>query len=276
MRADGFGLLIDSGLGPRQIATRLATAGAAWSDVQAVILTHTHADHWRERTMAHLLRHRIPLYCHAAHLDTFWACCPAVVELHRARLVRTYEADRVVRFPSGLRCRPFAVRHDSEATCGFRFERPADLFGQAWSLAYASDLGCWDDALVSMLSDVDVLGLEFNHDERMQRNSGRPPALIARVMGDEGHLSNEQAADLLREVIRHSLPGRLRHVVQLHLSRQCNRPDLARAAAETALDAASHPVTLHTAQQDRAILVADTALARDDALSPSGVPYGLS
>jgi hypothetical protein len=61
-------------------------------------------------------------------------------------------------------------------------------------------------------------------------------------------LSNDQGAALVAEVVRRSAGGRLRHVVQLHLSRQCNRPELARAAAEPV--AAGADFTIHTAAQD--------------------------
>jgi hypothetical protein len=136
-------------------------------------------------------------------------------------------------------------------TCGFRFHGPADWFGEPAELAYAADLGCWHPELARTLGGSDVLALEFNHDVQMEKNSGRSPHLIARVLGDDGHLSNEQAADLLRESLRHSPDGRLQHVVLLHLSRHCNRPTLAQEAARRALvDTHSH-VLIHTAHQDR-------------------------
>ena len=55
------------------------------------------------------------------------------------------------------------------------------------------------------LADVDILALEFNHDVFLEKSSGRSPALIFRVLGDRGHLSNVQAAELLREVGRRSI-----------------------------------------------------------------------
>src|SRR5437764_4806665 len=67
VECDGFGLLIDAGLGPRQLATRLTAAGASWSSVHALLLTHTHSDHWNDNTIGHLMRRRIPLYCHPGH-----------------------------------------------------------------------------------------------------------------------------------------------------------------------------------------------------------------
>ena len=52
VQSDGFGFLIDFGIGPRFIASRLAAVGATWRDVHAVFLTHTHTDHWKELTLA--------------------------------------------------------------------------------------------------------------------------------------------------------------------------------------------------------------------------------
>ena len=109
----------------------------------------------------------------------------------------------------------------------------ADLFARPCALAYAADLGSWQDDVARRLADVDLLALEFNHDVYLQRSSGRSPRLIARCLGDHGHLSNVQAAALVRHVLTLSEPGRLRHVVQLHLSRDCNRPGAGRAGAAT-------------------------------------------
>jgi phosphoribosyl 1,2-cyclic phosphodiesterase len=246
----GFGVLIDLGLGPRQLAVRLDAVGLSWASVQAVLLTHTHSDHWKDASLRHLLRRRIPLYCHPGHhtvLRTYSATFPA---LESAGLVHSFAADTSWSLTPSLLCRPLSVRHDGGATFGFRFESSPNLFGRTEALAYAADLGCWDDSLVSHLADVDLLAVEFNHDVGMQYSSGRTPRLIARVLGDDGHLSNAQAADLLRAVLERSEAGRLRHLVQLHLSRDCNRPNLAREAARQVLEALQCSAELHTADQD--------------------------
>src|SRR5262245_66357528 len=67
LQGDGFGVLIDAGLGPRRLSERLDEAGAGWRRVHAVILTHVHGDHWKERTLVHMQRQGIPLYCHVQH-----------------------------------------------------------------------------------------------------------------------------------------------------------------------------------------------------------------
>ena len=63
-----------------------------------------------------------------------------------------------------------------------------------------ADTGCWTGAAADALTDVDLLAVEFNHDVEMQRRSGRPWHLIARNLGDRGHLSNDQGAALVAEV----------------------------------------------------------------------------
>jgi phosphoribosyl 1,2-cyclic phosphodiesterase len=237
LEADGFGLLIDAGLGPRRIERALAEAGISWNEIGAVLLTHTHGDHCRHATLKHLARRQIPLYCHVRHQAALHGWTTAIATLEDVDLVRNYELNQPTQL-GPIEVRPFAVPHDDTLTCGFRFE------GAGWSLGYAADLGSWTREIVAQLLDVEVLALEFNHDVAMQKASGRTPWLIARNLGARGHLSNVQAAALLQAVLRQSARGRLRHLVQLHLSEQCNTPDLARTAAEQAAGALT---AIHTA-----------------------------
>jgi phosphoribosyl 1,2-cyclic phosphodiesterase len=251
VEADGFGVLLDAGIGPRTLAQRLTLIGASWRQVQAMVLTHTHTDHWQEATFRHFVRRRIPVYCHTDHQAELTDLSQAFASVAAAGLVRLYEPGEILLLAPGLQCQPLPIRHDSGSTFGFRFEGSPDLFGQARALAYLADLGCWDDELIQSVLNVDLLALEFNHDVEMERTSGRPLQLIARVLGDEGHLSNAQAAQFVREVLRRSTPERLRHLVQLHLSRECNRPRLAAAVARAVLGEAGCNGKVFTAKQDR-------------------------
>jgi phosphoribosyl 1,2-cyclic phosphodiesterase len=229
-------------------ASRMTAAGLSWGDVHAVLLTHTHADHWNDRTLAHLQRRRIPLYCHPGHQEYLTSYGEAFAKLQGDQLVCAYGEAEWEMTPT-MRCQPLRLRHDGGVTFGFRFHGRASAAEPAWSMGYVADLGSWTPELAQALTDVDLLALEFNHDVEMEYASGRSPRLIARVLGAEGHLSNEQAAALLREVLRRSTPGRLRHVVQLHLSRDCNHRTLAVQAAEAVLNGRGGDVQLHTASQ---------------------------
>src|ERR1700751_5964785 len=81
LEADGFGVLIDAGLGPRQLSERLAAVGAGWRRVHSVLLTHTHTDHWNERTLEPLRKHRIPFHCHPGHHAGLGASSPSFAAL---------------------------------------------------------------------------------------------------------------------------------------------------------------------------------------------------
>jgi phosphoribosyl 1,2-cyclic phosphodiesterase len=249
IQSHGFGVLLDAGLGPRQLGDRLRAAGHSWASVHAMLLTHTHSDHWNDRTLAWLLRHQLTLYCHPGHHAVLKRYSTAFPRLEAAGLVRPFSPGEVLSLAPGLRCRPLPIRHDSGATFGFRLEGSPDLFGRSPAIGYVADLGTWDDELASDLADVDLLAVEFNHDVALEHASHRPAALIARVLGDEGHLSNDQAAALVRTILERSTAGRLRYLVQLHLSEECNKATLARSAARQVLAQLSHTTRLHTAKQ---------------------------
>ena len=249
VQVDGFGVLLDVGLGSKELEARLRAAGHSPSCVRAALLTHTHTDHWNDRSLGWLARRQLPLYCHPDHHAVLMRSSPAFGRMCKAGLVHSFRENEALFLAPNLRCLPLPVRHDSGATFGFRLDGPADLFGRAAAMGYAADLGTWTEELAERLGDVDLLAMEFNHDIALERQSQRPAALIARVLGDEGHLSNDQAAALLRAVLQRSTPGRLRHVVQLHLSQDCNRPALARQAARAVLKELGHQTRIHTAEQ---------------------------
>jgi phosphoribosyl 1,2-cyclic phosphodiesterase len=248
--ADGLRVLIDCGLGPRQLAARMRTVGLSWPDISAVVLTHTHGDHWRDTTFKHLHKYRIPFFCHSYHARSLKRDALGFQGLSDGGLVRSYDEGSAIEFSSEFVCWPIPISHDGGPTFGFRFVvRSAHGSGPV-SVAYLADLGCWTPELVKLVADVDLLALEFNHDVEMELSSGRSPHLVERVLSKNGHLSNEQAAQFVREVLAISRPGRLRHLVQLHLSRDCNHPDLAAASLRAILAEVAHEIALVTADQD--------------------------
>jgi phosphoribosyl 1,2-cyclic phosphodiesterase len=249
LSANGFGLLIDCGIGPRSLSDRLAAAGAKWPNVSAVLLTHLHGDHWKGLTLLHLLRLRIPLIVHPAHVAQLHDHAPEFPALAKANLVRTFHDGEPFALADGLRCLPVRVPHDSDPTFAFRFDGTAPD-GLGWSVGHASDLGHVPKSLAAAFRSVDVLAVEYNHDVEMQRRSRRTQQLIARVLGTHGHLSNRQAADFTQDLLLNRTTP-LQALFQLHLSRECNTPELAHATASEVLSDLSPRTVLVTAGQDR-------------------------
>jgi phosphoribosyl 1,2-cyclic phosphodiesterase len=250
VQAGPAGLLIDLGLGPRELAMRLEGVGSSLARIGTAVLTHTHGDHVQSSTLRMLALRKIPLYCHEGHREALREK-PGFRALEASGLVRDYD-DRPFLAPTGLRIEAVELSHDGGPTFGFRVEGRAGRGSRAASVGYLADTGCWSEAIADAMADVDALGVEFNHDETLQLNSGRSPFLIRRNLGDRGHLSNAQAAGLVSAVLGRSGPGTVRDVVLLHLSDQCNRPKLAIESARRAVREAGRRVAIHAARQTAA------------------------
>lgn len=266
VECDGERWLIDLGLEPKELDARLAAVDAEWSQIRGVLVTHRHSDHWTPKSLSRCWTSRVPVYCHRDHAAMFRTSCPDFADLERERLFRPFVGERSIAISENWTCRPFRVRHDGGATFGFRFESSQTAF------AYAADLGCWDRGLLERLVDVELLALEFNHDADLLRQSPRPPWLVHRILGDEGHLSNAQACELIGEVLKQSKTNRLRQLVLLHISRECNSSELASATARAALDQFGSEANVFAAEQQRPSpwFVIDESLA-DDQVAPSAL-----
>ncbi len=247
VRAGHAGLLIDFGLAPRALAARLEGVGSDLGHVDSAVLTHTHGDHVHPTTLRLLALRKVALYCHEGHRANL-ATKPGFRDLDGAGLVRHFD-DRPFLSPSGLRVEPFPLSHDGGPTFGFRVEGRPERRARPVAMGYMADTGSWSEAMVDAMSDVDVLGVEFNHDVDLQRNSGRAAYLVARNLGPRGHLSNDQGAGLVSAVLGRSAPGSVRHLVLLHLSEQCNRPNLAMERARGAVRSAGRRIAIHAARQ---------------------------
>ena len=81
--------------------------------------------------------------------------------------------------PGGFEVEPLELRHDGGPTFGFRVGTRLGRKGRRVALGYLADTGCWSEPMANALIDVDLLGVEFNHDVELQRTSRRPALLIA-------------------------------------------------------------------------------------------------
>jgi phosphoribosyl 1,2-cyclic phosphodiesterase len=121
---------------------------------------------------------------------------------------------------------PFTIPHDAADPVGFTFH------AEGVKVAFATDLGYIPASISHHLRGCDVLVLESNHDLEMLRVGPYPWSVKQRVMSRVGHLSNTALADFFRN----DYDGFAAYIVLAHLSEQNNHPELARTAAERALE----------------------------------------
>jgi phosphoribosyl 1,2-cyclic phosphodiesterase len=204
-------ILIDAGLSPRRTRELLAGLGIDLP-VSAIVLTHLDHDHFHQGWLSE--RAGLPeggwLYLHKRHRN----------RAQRAGVLysptRVFEDDSFEVAP-GVHVSPVLMSHDSLGAAAFR----VDFAYSGRSLGYATDLGRATQRLIDHLQGVDVLAIESNYCPNLQAWSGRPEYLRRRITHGSGHLSNEQAAEAVRAIQPRE------HVVLLHLSLECNRPELA-------------------------------------------------
>ena len=218
-----FRLLVDCGLGIRQLQVRLAIAGLQTSDINAIFITHEHGDHIGcARSLA--LKMKIPVWMSQGTYS-------ALREPDFANFLHIAKDGQSIEM-GPLEVMPFTVPHDAreplQMTCSDGTSR----------LGILTDLGHVTAHVTQHLARCDALLLECNHDSAMLENSAYPYFLKQRIGGHHGHLSNHAAANLARELAH---PG-LKHLVAAHLSEQNNRPELAQQSIAKALNCEPHDI----------------------------------
>lgn len=202
---------IDLGLGPRTSARRAEALGLDLDRVEAAIITHGDRDHITHTWGRTLASRPIPVYVAEAHVGAVLSA--GVPPTCIRRLCQTAEiADWLV-------VRTAIAPHDTEGSTSLRLEFPRHALAVAW----LTDLGRVVPGVEALIEGCDAIAIESNYDRGMQNASPRPAFLKARIMGGHGHLSNEEALDA---VARLEKASPLLAVVLLHLSRECNCPEL--------------------------------------------------
>lgn len=210
-------VMIDAGLSPKATKERMYTAIRRTPDeVTDLLLTHLDADHWRETWRKPILRTGMRVRVHERHVREAIRC-----GVPEASIVAFDEWSDL---GDGVRLFACALPHDERGSTAYLLERAcADGVTR---LGYATDLGRVPPTLFEHFADIDLLAIESNYDEDLERVSERPWFLKERVMGGKGHLSNDESVAAALRICESGTP---QSIVLLHLSRQCNRPDIVSA-----------------------------------------------
>ena len=221
-------ILIDAGISCKALQEKLSLINVDIRDIDAILITHEHVDHIRGISSI-ALKHKIPIF---ANSDTAHAILETLDTSPRFKIFSTGET-----FEFGdLEIHPFSIQHDTLDPVAFTI-RTSSL-----KLGFCTDLGFVTSLVKTHLKECDYLYIEANHEPSMVHASSRPMVYKQRVLSRQGHLSNQQCAELLAEIAHPNL----KHIHLAHLSEECNHPDRALEVIRCSL---TSPIPLSIALQ---------------------------
>jgi phosphoribosyl 1,2-cyclic phosphodiesterase len=210
-------VLVDAGISCKQILIRIKDAGLDASKIRGIFVSHEHSDHVRGvRVLSNKLR--VPAWFSQGTFDS-------IIQSEQPNQFVIFKPGEVVSVSSFL-IHPFLKNHDAAEPCSFRIEH------DDWHIGVFTDIGEACTILKHHLRKCHAMFLETNYDEKMLWQGFYPYHLKQRVSSAQGHLSNDQAFELVRD---HAGPE-LVHVFLSHLSGENNRPELAAARFQSLFD----------------------------------------
>ena len=223
LSCDGTHLLIDMGISCRRICQSLAQLGLRPEDLTAVLITHEHTDHIGGLA-TYIKKYRTPIIC-----------TPGTSRQLHYRLAGITPLLRSIPFCQQESLGSVAVTalptsHDCNASAAYRIDTPDG------TLAYLTDTGYIPGETAHAMLGAEMLILESNHDVEMVRSGPYPYSLKQRILGPQGHLSNDVAARFAAD----SAKAGTRDIILAHLSEENNTPQMALNAVGRLLEAVDY------------------------------------
>lgn len=239
LQAGNAKILLDVGFSLPELTKRLNSIGEIPQNIDAIIITHEHTDHIKG-LKAFLKKYNPFCYIHEVIADE---CTCDLPESKKDKIVKISSYTFSI---GDFRIMPYRLSHDSKVCLGYTF-----MVGGK-KISIATDLGYVSQELLDGMRGSDLVFIESNHDKKMLQGCAYPYIVKQRIMSEQGHLSNEQAADAIVKLAKQGT----RYFVLSHLSENSNTPEQAYLTSAKALENAGFvlekDIYLRYSRQDRA------------------------
>ena len=233
-------VLVDAGMSGNRITAELANMGIDSKCLNAILVTHEHADHIKGIGILSR-KYDLPIYATEGTWQGMYNKIGAVSEKNRI----LFEPGQDF-FIGPIDVTPFSTPHDANQSVGYTFE----LNGA--KLSIATDLGCVKESWLKYVMGSDAVILESNYDPNMLTAGPYPYELKKRIKSSRGHLSNDDAGHVATELVRNGTS----QIILGHLSKENNFPELAMRTCELTLQMAGiephTDVSIYVARRDGA------------------------
>lgn len=204
-------LLIDAGISGKKILEGLNCSGTLLEEVKGILVTHEHGDHIKS---LNTITKKLPNAFAYANENT-WSLIDHKILETKKKIFKTGEIFTI----GDIKVKPFNISHDAIEPVGFSF------YCENSQISIVTDTGHITEEIYDEIIDADILVLESNHDVNMLKMCRYPWSVKQRILGLEGHLSNEDAGGILCRLI--SNKTKERQVLLAHLSKENNFPEMA-------------------------------------------------
>jgi phosphoribosyl 1,2-cyclic phosphodiesterase len=226
-------ILVDCGLSARETVNRMQRLGISPTELSGIIVTHGHSDHI-SGIEVFATKYQLPVYATEVAVNTINS------KRKNNRPIQFVNFIAGSKFMLGaFEIHPFQIPHDAPNTAGLIITDGTKKIG------FATDCGKPTLLMTNHLGGCDAVVLESNHDKEMLQDCDYPWAIKQRIASNHGHLSNEESAQVLFDLLHQDL----KLVVLAHLSKHSNTPDHAYRQSTEVLN--GYPqVRLEIAKQD--------------------------
>ncbi|MDO4662208.1 MAG: MBL fold metallo-hydrolase [Tissierellia bacterium] len=216
---DGVKVIVDCGFSGRTIEKLIKDIGEDPSTIDAIFLTHEHTDHVKGAGIISR-RFDIPIFANEGTWQGFAKVSGKIKEEN----IKVFKSDNFMRFKN-MDILPIRIHHDANEPVGFVF------YLNNKKITLLTDTGYVDQKMLYEIKGSDIYYFEANHDIEALKRGPYPFSTKKRIMSNFGHLSNEQSANYLADIIQ----GRREEVFLAHLSNINNTPDLSFATVDEIL-----------------------------------------
>ncbi|HIW80611.1 MAG TPA: MBL fold metallo-hydrolase [Candidatus Acetatifactor stercoripullorum] len=220
-------LLVDVGISGKRTECGLHTLGITGADLDGILVTHEHMDHINGLgVMAR--KYNVPIYATKGTIEAIKECT-TIGRIEDSLFREVYEDEKLI--IKDLTVNPMRISHDAAQPVAYRIGYGSKRVG------ICTDLGVYNDYTVECLKGMDAVLLEANHDVNMLQVGPYPYYLKQRILGDKGHLSNENSGRLLGRILHDGLQT----ILLGHLSKENNLPELAYEAVRMEITMGDNP-----------------------------------
>jgi phosphoribosyl 1,2-cyclic phosphodiesterase len=212
--------LVDAGLSGKQMDALFQQIGREMKNLTGLLVTHEHSDHIKGIGIV-ARKYKLPIYAN----EKTWNAMNGLIGEVPVEQKFTFDMETVKSFGS-LDIESFGVSHDAAEPMFYIFHH------EGKKIVLITDTGYVSDRMKGIISNADVYVFESNHDVQMLRMGRYPWNIKRRILGDYGHVSNEDAAIAMSEVIGDNT----KQIYLAHLSADNNMKDLARMAVSQTLE----------------------------------------